>query len=258
MKLKLLLSAITLSATQVFAQVTLDQSNTGTSSTRSIVDNLQSCLQTFEAGISGTLNQVKIDIETQNCPYALVCRIYDGLPGSTELTNEVVTVPINTPRNLYTINFSTPANLTAGNTYTIGVYANCISGPGYSIFWYKSVADNYDFGQAYVQNGSTPAAEDSLNDFYFQTYVTPVSGISENSLENVKVFPNPANDIIRLQIDDTKNYTYSLVDQTGRIILDEANSINNTIDVSGIENGYYFVMVSDGKLTGTYPIVIQR
>lgn len=258
MKLKLLLSAITLSATQVFAQVTLDQSNTGTSSTRSIVDNLQSCLQTFEAGISGTLNQVKIDIETQNCPYALVCRIYDGLPGSTELTNEVVTVPINTPRNLYTINFSTPANLTAGNTYTIGVYANCISGPGYSIFWYKSVADNYDFGQAYVQNGSTPAAEDSLNDFYFQTYVTPVSGISENSLENVKVFPNPANDIIRLQLDGTKNYTYSLVDQTGRIILDEANSINNTIDVSGIENGCYFVMVSDGKLTGTYPIVIQR
>ncbi|GAB4136718.1 MAG: hypothetical protein Fur0041_11280 [Bacteroidia bacterium] len=180
-----------------FAQ-TLDQNNTGNNPTRSLVDNIQSCAQTFKAGMSGTLAQVKVDITTENCPYPLICKIMDGAPGSTVLATEVVNIPINTSRSIYTITFTTPPALVSGNTYTIALYANCVSAPGQSIWWYKSVNGAYNNGQAYNMFVTTVQPEDTLNDFYFQTYMSVAQSVSENTGMQIKVAPNPASGYINV------------------------------------------------------------
>jgi hypothetical protein len=225
------------------AQPSLDQSNIGNNTSKSIVDNLQSCLQTFVAGVSGTLSQVKVDIETQNCPYPLTCSIIDGIPGSPVIVTESINVPINTGRTLYSVNFVSPPSLTAGNTYTIYLSANCISGPGQSIFWYKSVTNAYPNGQAYVMSGSIVQPEDSLNDFYFQTYMS-IASIEEHTIDVVSVYPNPAGNIMFISgLGLSHVVSASIHNLTGKQISAIHHLTENLIDISRLGNGIYFLHI---------------
>jgi len=59
---------------------------------------------------------------------------------------------------------------------------------------------------------------------------------------SINVFPNPANDYVTIRNNGTANVNYSIVDATGRLVL---NGIlakgENVISISGFANGVYIV-----------------
>lgn len=173
-------------------QPVADQENTGTNTDRSLVDNLQTCLQTLVAGQSGFLTTITADLETENCPTPIVCSLLAGGPTGIVLATDSISPALYSPRSLQAVSFSSPPAIVAGQLYTIRLTAQCISGPGYSVWWYKSVNDAYTNGMAYTQYGPVIQPEDSLNDFYFQTFVSSGSGAAELTAAALQLYPVPA------------------------------------------------------------------
>lgn len=67
------------------------------------------------------------------------------------------------------------------------------------------------------------------------------------SLEYI-IFPNPAKDILNINIDNyfTENYRYTIFDIYGRVYIDETSQ-QSSFDVSNLKSGIYFIRVSDTK-----------
>ncbi|RZK05674.1 MAG: T9SS type A sorting domain-containing protein, partial [Flavobacterium sp.] len=81
--------------------------------------------------------------------------------------------------------------------------------------------------------------------------------LSVTDLENnqfVKVFPNPASD--RIFISGTAGKaTYQLNSTDGKLLQAGTVELGNSIDVSGLPNGVYFLQVTLGANNGVYKIV---
>ena len=73
-----------------------------------------------------------------------------------------------------------------------------------------------------------------------------VSGIQESSVGQIKVFPNPANDFITLNI--AQQSIVSIHNIVGERVMNQILEVGGTIDISGLTDGIYFVnAVSGGK-----------
>ena len=224
------------------AQAILDQNNTGSNPTFSLIDALQSNLQTFTPAISGQLIQVKVDIETQNCPYPLICKILDIGNNSAILATELMNIPVFSPRNMLLITFSNPPVLIGGNLYAIALYSNCISSPGQSDFWYKSVNDAYENGQAYNQWGSFVQPEDTLNDFYFQTFMLTSSGVFDVDGNSFSIYPNPSTSL--LYVESNEMGSVEMYDLKGQLVYNSPlYSGKSSIDLSAFTQGTYLLRV---------------
>lgn len=199
------------------AQIVIDQSNEGVSPTKSLVDNMQSCMQTIIAGSSGLLVKVAVEIETQDCPYPIICKILDGSPTDTVLASEFIELPINSSRGFREFTFANPPLFIEGRTYTIVLMANCISGPGHSTFWYKSVTNAYSSGQAYNQSGINIQPEDKFNDFYFMTFLDVSNKLNELNKITMNFYPNPAKEELFVKINN-KSANIEVINITGESI----------------------------------------
>ncbi|MBQ8760664.1 MAG: T9SS type A sorting domain-containing protein [Bacteroidales bacterium] len=98
---------------------------------------------------------------------------------------------------------------------------------------------------AFVKNGTYQMAMDDIN---------VVSYVQDNVYENVKsdlmVYPNPANEILNIEIETIPtNNVLTITDITGRIVL-RTTIIDNksNIDISNLNAGVYFVAL-DGHRT---------
>ena len=91
------------------------------------------------------------------------------------------------------------------------------------------------------------------------------AGLNNNNLNNINIFPNPANDITTIQISSISNEIVNLniVDILGkRVYTDEiiANSGLNVkhINVSTFKNGVYFVNTTIGDQVVSRKLVITE
>jgi hypothetical protein len=113
----------------------------------------------------------------------------------------------------------------------------------------------------YVYEDGKPLDGDTLT--WLVTSVVP-SGINEYALTNVlTVYPNPANEIIYVKIQDTKfsNASIRVMNLLGETLMNVTSGKNdlNMIPVSGLANGAYFVQYKDPEgLTTTKKIYIAR
>ena len=73
--------------------------------------------------------------------------------------------------------------------------------------------------------------------------VVEETGVGENATVSVNVFPNPMNDILYIESDDVANVI--IYNSVGQQVLFVENK--NEIDVASLNNGLYFVIISDGK-----------
>jgi len=90
---------------------------------------------------------------------------------------------------------------------------------------------------------------DDLN-FHFN----PMSSTSAKNLsfkQKIKIFPNPAKNIINLQYNDLHIQSLALTDLSGRVIK-TFRAENKKLNVSGVTEGLYFLQVKarEGMLTG--------
>jgi Secretion system C-terminal sorting domain/Kazal-type serine protease inhibitor domain len=80
----------------------------------------------------------------------------------------------------------------------------------------------------------------------------------KNTVEkSIQVYPNPANDFIRINFNDSKNGDITLFDAAGRIVFKKkVNGISTLIDLTSIQQGIYLLEFSDGKQENMFQRVI--
>ena len=93
------------------------------------------------------------------------------------------------------------------------------------------------------------------------------SSVSVNEIDfnklNINIYPNPASDLIAIQIGDivTVDYFVGLFDLTGRLVNSTKINKGQTIayfDVETVYNGTYLVRISNGNNSETRKVVIQK
>jgi hypothetical protein len=165
----LVLLAIPSVASAVTPGAVLDQS-AAVNSCNSLVNNTQSLSETFTAGLTGQLTDVVLTLFNTSANSPLHVAITDstaGAPGSTVLAAvDVPTTAVGATDTNYDVAFSSPADVTAGTTYTITLTT---TGTGFWL-WECSV-DDYAGGQFYFINGGVGSWTGLSLDLAFATYV---------------------------------------------------------------------------------------
>jgi uncharacterized repeat protein (TIGR01451 family) len=71
-----------------------------------------------------------------------------------------------------------------------------------------------------------------------------VTGLNENATSVIKVVPNPANQIIYIIGKNNQNQTATVYDAVGKVVLRSLLNSNQSIDISSLRKGIYFVEVA--------------
>ncbi|MFC5269374.1 T9SS type A sorting domain-containing protein [Adhaeribacter terreus] len=123
-----------------------------------------------------------------------------------------------------------------------------------------TVAYNYSRGSSNL-NSLVTAAQDAqtVHNFFRNSVVSSTK--SERIQQTLKLFPNPANDLLQIQLPDSfenKDAIIAITDYTGRIVLKtktaKANQ-NQQLDISKLSKGIYQVTVTSEKQTITSKLV---
>lgn len=78
------------------------------------------------------------------------------------------------------------------------------------------------------------------------------TSIKESTNNNISFYPNPANDKIHIQLDDSilQNGIVSIYNDLGEIVIFKKSiSVSTDIDISKLENGIYFISFDNGTKT---------
>ena len=174
----------------------------------------------------------------------------EGYEGNS-LASESFSIPIPFSRNLFPISFSTPANITSGQSYTFMIYPigpqECFPGGGGSVIgrlFYSN--DTYSNGIHYdfYNGGGAPT-----RDLYFTTTVDTSLGIEDNNLvDNLNLYPNPAKNQFTLDLKNGSTLeSISIFTMSGQEVLNASRSIVNT---SSLSAGIYLVEIktNNGKV----------
>jgi len=224
---------------------------------------------------------------------------YDGFPiygaygyANTDGTGGITRIKSSYQlRNISTrTTYSTGATVTAGpavsTTYPLGYFREdyeyiaqagqdyldehngrfCIT-PEYpnGIYCYFATVDaNWNSAYPYVVGptfyGTKTGAKVTAITETVTTY-TSTSELSENSAVELKVFPNPTNDVLMVQLSNLikENVTIKLVDLTGKVIDTKIIYQGSTIayfDVSTVYSGQYIIQIGEGKQQKTMNVNI--
>jgi hypothetical protein len=224
---------------------------------------------------------------------------YDGFPiygaygyANTDGTGGITRIKSSYQlRNISTrTTYSTGATVTAGpevsTTYPLGYFREdyeyiaqagqdyldehngrfCIT-PEYpnGIYCYFATVDaNWNSAYPYVVGptfyGTKTGAKVTAITETVTTY-TSSSELSENSAVELKVFPNPTNDVLMVQLSNLikENVTIKLVDLTGKVIDKKIIYQGSTIayfDVSTVYSGQYIIQIGEGKQQKTINVNI--
>lgn len=92
--------------------------------------------------------------------------------------------------------------------------------------------------------------------------LSEMTGINEiNKSSSITIFPNPAFDIVTLNIDNVSNFDLilNIYNVVGTIVKSETMKQNNRqINIGDLCNGVYMVEVKSKEWTGTQKLIIQR
>ncbi|MBI3509521.1 MAG: T9SS type A sorting domain-containing protein [Bacteroidetes bacterium] len=128
----------------------------------------------------------------------------------------------------------------------------------------------------FLQTDSTPANYNYIAKWIGGNYVDTCGVIStginqsENSESAFNIFPNPANDLLTIQLKNLqeKNVDIKILDVLGQTVIEKKEDVSQSavspgeleerINVSGLSAGVYFVRVCVGEMAFTQKIIIQR
>lgn len=133
-----------------------------------------------------------------------------------------------------------------GSTITIEVHytsspicAGAISQPLFNVMLNNIPAGNYTIdAEAYLDNVLQNSVPGSITVASCST-----TGFTENIEETITISPNPASDYIKINgLSNMVNY--EVLDISGKILL---NGKNNTIRISELNTGLYFLKIKNGR-----------
>ncbi|MDP9959625.1 M28 family peptidase [Chryseobacterium lathyri] len=80
---------------------------------------------------------------------------------------------------------------------------------------------------------------------------------TENSLEAIRIYPNPARDVLNIELSEGhNNFKVEISDMNGRLILNAENE--KKINTSNLTNGMYMVTVKSDQNSITKKIIIEK
>lgn len=84
-------------------------------------------------------------------------------------------------------------------------------------------------------------------------------GVSEMTMNNVEIYPNPASSVINIKSDMNGEGQVSLIDMTGRVVKDVnvTDMSNATINVEDMSNGIYFIKIQQENKYRIDKVVIK-
>ena len=146
--------------------------------------------QSFTAGISGNLTTVKVGISADACTQTntvnCVATLYSGTSCTgTFLTTENFSIPAPSQLSMYPINFTNPASISSGQTYTLMLSVvsgqACNTSPiATTVFLRWRIENLNNCGGQYAGGTALSASCSPVGlDHYIQTYVTVVSGCTD-------------------------------------------------------------------------------
>jgi hypothetical protein len=114
---------------------------------------------------------------------------------------------------------------------------------------YIDVRNNTNLGCIEVDN-ETYSTDNWLADpFLFDagaTFCSAPAGLStQNVAENIKLYPNPAQDLVNILVDYPTELF--LIDPKGRILSAQSVAQNLSMDLSSYESGVYFIRTAEGQ-----------
>lgn len=84
-------------------------------------------------------------------------------------------------------------------------------------------------------------------------------GYNNIQTDKIKIYPNPANSVLNIELENSQNSSYQLVNILGEVITNgNLNETSNTINTSTLANGVYILKLSTNSNTHSYKIVIQQ
>lgn len=211
---------------------------------------------TFTYNIDGGTNQVVSstgNIATLNVPTATagsfiynLVSVQEDSPAQCEqvqiasVTVDVVATPTVTldafPMDTICLNAS-PIALPAGSPVSGTYSGNGVSGSNFdpSAAGIGTHTITYEFGSAACTGTATT-----------MIVVDGCSSIEENTITSFSMLPNPARDNVTIKLNNDINGTIAIVDLSGKVVYNAViNGLENTISVSNLNKGMYFVQVTD-------------
>ena len=104
-----------------------------------------------------------------------------------------------------------------------------------------------------VVNGTNQVV---TSEAYFNTLPKMVTGVEDRARSSLKLYPNPAGEV--LVIENDGEFSYELHDLLGRRRLVGSSSQKASVNLSGFDNGIYFVRVTDRLGTVTAKVAVTR
>lgn len=101
------------------------------------------------------------------------------------------------------------------------------------------------------------AAIGALQHFAVATTVLSTNESAVNKLESIKIYPNPAKDILKVELPNSvKNFSLEINDMSGKLISTHENE--NEINVFKLPNGVYLCTIKSDDETITKKIIIDK
>ena len=123
----------------------------------------------------------------------------------------------------------------------------------------QNTADQSGWSVSLNSNGSVVAIGAPLNNTsgvdagHVRIFGEPYNGIGDTESYNIQIYPNPTKRIITIDIAYYRIQNLKIYDMTGKIIIEKTDiQGNNTIDLSGLRSGIYYISIqTDEKLLTT-------
>ena len=93
-----------------------------------------------------------------------------------------------------------------------------------------------------------------LDNIYF--YREASAGIDDNVFDTVKMFPNPANDLVHFSINASESLDIEIFDMLGKSVL-RINDVQNEVNISDLNSGLYFVQMTLGTQQATKKLIVK-
>jgi len=81
--------------------------------------------------------------------------------------------------------------------------------------------------------------------------------LNENTLDNIKVYPNPSNGVFTIVNPEKEAYIIKVIDLIGNLVYSDSIVGKSIVDLSQFGNGVYIIQLSNEKSTVSKRVVIQ-
>jgi hypothetical protein len=165
----------------------------------------------------------------------------------TTATTEYDQIKASTSAETFTVGASTKINLVWGFTPTFGDKFQIIDASG-------TLSGAIDI--ANVTSTHTVTVSVVGNDL--EVEVLAVLSTNEFNISDFKVYPNPANDFINIQLNNIEVSGIAIYNILGKEVLSQNRLIDNRVDVSNLDGGIYFMKINSQEKTVTKKIIIEE